>query len=42
MDDYVENEDKLGWQPKKLGGIEVDQQEVKRAKTCKLRLTIYI
>ncbi|CAO3621299.1 unnamed protein product [Cunninghamella blakesleeana] len=33
MDDYVENEDKLGWQPKKLGGIEVDQQEVKRAKT---------
>ncbi|KAI9302222.1 hypothetical protein BJ944DRAFT_123824 [Cunninghamella echinulata] len=32
MDDYVENEDKMDWQSKKIGGIEVDQQEVKRAK----------
>ncbi|ORX54410.1 cysteine proteinase [Hesseltinella vesiculosa] len=32
MDNYVENEDKEDWQPKKIGGIEVDQKEVHRAK----------
>ncbi|KAI8066868.1 hypothetical protein BC940DRAFT_301744 [Gongronella butleri] len=32
MNDYVENEDKADWQPKKIGGIEVDQKEVRRAK----------
>ncbi|KAI8081488.1 uncharacterized protein BX664DRAFT_340513 [Halteromyces radiatus] len=31
-DDYVENEDKIDWQIKKIGGIEVDQKEVRRAK----------
>lgn len=35
MDDYVEKEDKVDWQRKKIGGIQVDQKEVKRAKKCK-------
>ncbi|KAI9496046.1 hypothetical protein BDB00DRAFT_927094 [Zychaea mexicana] len=32
VDDYVENEDDPEWSPKKIGGIEVDQKEVYRAK----------
>ncbi|KAI8336791.1 hypothetical protein BC941DRAFT_514209 [Chlamydoabsidia padenii] len=32
MEDFVENEDKIDWQSKKIGGIQVDQKEVKRAK----------
>ncbi|KAI9251350.1 hypothetical protein BDA99DRAFT_521635 [Phascolomyces articulosus] len=32
IDDYVENEDEPEWTPKKIGGIEVDQKEVRRAK----------
>jgi hypothetical protein len=35
MDEYVENEDKIDWQCKKIGGIQVDLKEVKRAKKCK-------
>ncbi|KAG2225679.1 hypothetical protein INT45_012151 [Circinella minor] len=32
IDDYVENEEEPDWTPKKIGGIEVDQKEVRRAK----------
>ncbi|KAI8147774.1 hypothetical protein BJV82DRAFT_664137 [Fennellomyces sp. T-0311] len=32
MDEYVENEDDPDWKPKKIGGIQVDQDEVRRAK----------
>ncbi|ORZ20562.1 hypothetical protein BCR42DRAFT_489060 [Absidia repens] len=32
MDEFVENEDKIDWQSKKIGGIQVDFKEVKRAK----------
>ncbi|KAL0073164.1 hypothetical protein F4703DRAFT_1746442 [Phycomyces blakesleeanus] len=32
IDSYVENEDDPNWVPKKIGGITVDQHEVRRAK----------
>lgn len=35
MDDFVEDETEPGWTPKRIGGIEVDQKEVQRAKKCK-------
>lgn len=35
MDDFVEDETQPGWTPKRIGGIEVDQKEVQRAKKCK-------
>lgn len=38
MDEHVEHEDSPDWSPKKIGGITVDQAEVRRAKKCKLLL----
>ena len=35
MEEHVENEVSPDWVPKKIGGIEVDQAEVRRAKKCK-------
>lgn len=36
-EDYVEDENS---EPKKIGGIEVDQSEIRRAKKCMLSIVL--